>query len=868
VRDLPAGAAIPLAPLPVETDASPPRGLCGTRAEAVVELLQDALARPLADPLPTPHSVDAGEIAVLEDDGTFFYTNKNNNPMLDLAAVARAFYRTHGDDYDFLAIYLASGLDTWLGSPGALAAAYVVRNKIGGIGLDFFDFGTAFDSPERLSMIMSMNGLHRYPADPDSNIGGDTFSTLDVLAHELGHRWLAYTYVDSGGVPSPALLGRDYEHWNFFLDSDASLEEGCDWAVPAPDSFLTDAVTEGFSPLDQYLMGLRPAAEVDSFFVVGAPSDFDPPGTYVIYTSPFVGLGCRGEADYWNTADIVRAHGPRIPAAPYAPHAFRMAMVLVVPRGSDATAADLAEMDTLQARFVPYFAAATSGRGSIDLSLDSHAGSVRIAHQPLKDTEDVPSPRPVGARVTIAQAGIPLTVDPSSVRAFWRPAGGGAFSEIPLAAAGPDSFAGLLPGLGASGTVEYYLYASSDSAGIEAYDPPGGAASPHTYSAGPDLTPPVIQHTPLTSQGVDRMPQRVIARVTDNLGVDSVWVEYRLDVGSAGSIPANPAGRDSFNAWIGIGFTSGRWVAYRFMARDRSAAGNTTASNPAYDTLRVGLDWVNDFENGSDGWYHMSYLFSFRDAWQVSGEQSSPGGGVSWKCGSPDGEAYPPHLDACLYSPLVYGIVPGTKLYFDHRYALEQADAYYAWDGARVEAQVGSGPWQVLEPQPGYTHEVAGNGGPLGPLTPCWSGDSGGWRTESVDLSALAPGPARLRFRMGTDDFLGDGGWFVDRIRVDFPETPTSVAPIASAPSVAAPWPNPTRGMLRLSAVLPRSASAEWSLYDLAGRRVATLWKGTVPAGGYELAAELPRAMPSGLYFAHLALDGRAAASHRVIVLR
>src|SRR5689334_21770358 len=104
-----------------------------------------------------------------------------------------------------------------------------------------------------------MNGLQKYPSDPDASIGGgnDTFSTMDVIAHEFAHRWLAYTFVDSAGSPSPALLGRDYQHWNFFFDADSSFMEGCDWAIVRPDSFETDGVSSTFGALDQYLMGMR-----------------------------------------------------------------------------------------------------------------------------------------------------------------------------------------------------------------------------------------------------------------------------------------------------------------------------------------------------------------------------------------------------------------------------------------------------------------------------------------------------------------------------------------------------------------------------------------------------------------------------------
>jgi len=864
-RAAPGGAqATPDAAVPAETG---PARVCAARPESGVEAWLAHLERAEATVLPSPLSTDTLGLAVLEDDGTFFYLDKNNNRLLDPVALLRAFYRTHGDDYDFIATYTASGLGVWLGSVGAFASAMLVRNDTQGLGLELFDMGPVLGSPARLQSFLTMNSLDRYPADPDSNIGSDNFSGLDVLAHELGHRWLAYAYVDSVGHPTSALLGRDRSHWNFFMDTDSSLMEGCDWARPASDSFLSDGVTNGFSVLDQYLMGLRPRGDVDSFFVVNAPTAFDPPGVYVPWSNPTLGVGCRGRATFWDPADIEAVNGPRLPDWAAAPHVFRIAFVLVTPRGSGPAPADLAKLALFRARFAPYFAEAVQGHGAMDPALLSQAGHVVITHAPLKDTEDPAAARPLGARVGIAQGGIRLAVDPASVKAYWRPAGAGEFAPVTLAPAGADSFAGTLPALPAGGTAEYYLHASSDSAGIDAFDPPGGPAAPHAYSAGPDLTPPVVVHVPVRRQGVDRLPQKLLARVTDNLGVDSVWVEYAVGGGPAGTLACSRAGRDSFAASLGAGLPAGSLVAYRFVARDRSLAHHLAYSRAGFDTLGVEQDWTLDFENGSEGLTHGAGWYSYRDAWHLVQEASSPAGGTAWKCGDAAPLAYPPHLDSDLYTPSISGITAGTTLRFDHRYDLEEANFIYAFDGARLEISVNGGAWQVLTPAGGYDHLFYFNSNPFQRDTPCWSAGSGGWRSESVDLSPYAPGPVRVRFRMLADNFLGLDGWLVDRVRVTWTGGTLDVPVAGGTVHLGPAWPNPARTALNLAVSLPRAAEAEWSLYDVAGRRVAVLWRGRLAPGGGQLRAALPR-LGAGLYFARLALDGLSASTERIAVIR
>ncbi len=210
----------------------------------------------------------------------------------------------------------------------------------------------------------------------------------------------------------------------------------------------------------------------------------------------------------------------------------------------------------------------------------------------------------------------------------------------------------------------------------------------------------------------------------------------------------------------------------------------------------------------------------------------------------------------------------GTSLHFDHRYGLENRDDHFAWDGARLEISVSNGPWQVLTPAAGYSHVFYVNSNPFQRDTPCWSGVSSGWRRETVDLSPYAPGPVRIRFRMLADDFVGGLGWLVDRVRITYPGSTTSVSAGARPAAIGLPWPNPVRGALRQSVVLARPSRGEWAMFDLGGRRVATLWRGTIGAGGFELSATVPASLPDGLYFTRLALDGREERADRVAVIR
>src|SRR5262249_25431795 len=132
------------------------------------------------------------------------------------------------------------------------------------------NFAADYGSAGRLESFVTMDFVLKYPDDPNAKTLG-TNNTLSIMGQEVGHRWGAYARFKDGAATSDELLGRDLAHGSFFLDSDASHLEGNDIADLGGGQFRTVAATQRYSPLDQYLMGVRPAAEVLPFFFVRNP---------------------------------------------------------------------------------------------------------------------------------------------------------------------------------------------------------------------------------------------------------------------------------------------------------------------------------------------------------------------------------------------------------------------------------------------------------------------------------------------------------------------------------------------------------------------------------------------------------------------
>ncbi|MGH9427416.1 MAG: hypothetical protein ACRD2L_14080, partial [Terriglobia bacterium] len=130
------------------------------------------------------------------------------------------------------------------------------------------------------------------------------FSPIAVMSHEIEHRWavnLGFKHPTKGfgGVDRFDLKGRQLVHWSYFVNTTVSPEQFGDVPRsscmegnvildlgpltqfrgmpvsldPSERVFETPAnqLLDGYSYLDQYIMGLRRASELGSFFYVDEP---------------------------------------------------------------------------------------------------------------------------------------------------------------------------------------------------------------------------------------------------------------------------------------------------------------------------------------------------------------------------------------------------------------------------------------------------------------------------------------------------------------------------------------------------------------------------------------------------------------------
>lgn len=84
-------------------------------------------------------------------------------------------------------------------------------------------------------------------------------------------------------------------------------------------------------------------------------------------------------------------------------------------------------------------------------------------------------------------------------------------------------------------------------------------------------------------------------------------------------------------------------------------------------------------------------------------------------------------------------------------------------------------------------------------------------------------------------------------------------------------WPNPTSGQTTIDLTLSTDARVEIEVFDLAGRSVSNLWRGSAAMAPRRIVwngqDDSGRPLPPGVYFARLRA-GEPEAGQRIVILR
>jgi subtilase family serine protease len=300
---------------------------------------------------------DFGNVTVMTVSGNYDADLADGEPNVEpRQIIAREFFRTHRDDYDFLVIFTSFPFQMPAGEAAAFYAG--VRNDTQGLGLPLFDYSADYGSAARLQGTIDMGELASHVADP---LNPRFDETLGLLNHELLHRWGAHLkFRTAGGSVSDALLGRDGDHWSYLLDTRGSVLYGSRWRDNGDGTFTALEARTYFSPLDLYVMGMIGKEQVPPMLLIENPS-LDPTRL------PEVGATISGTARTVTIDEIIAAVGERLPRPDQAQKRFKVAFIYAAAPGSF-SGSELPALENIRNGFLTRYSILTDGQGLVQVA--------------------------------------------------------------------------------------------------------------------------------------------------------------------------------------------------------------------------------------------------------------------------------------------------------------------------------------------------------------------------------------------------------------------------------------------------------------------------------------------------------------------
>lgn len=478
-----------------------------------------------------------------------------------------------------------------------------------------------------------------------------------------------------------------------------------------------------------------------------------------------------------------------------------------------------------------------------------------VLHDRIRDTED--ANQAVSFRTSLVSdttllagtARLFYTVNDTAIRT--NP------TVVPLTRVGnTDEFTANLPASVNKRTVRYYIQVQ-DASGRTFSSPPEAPRFFWVFQQGPDTTPPVISHDPLTTvlQTVDSL--RIRAQVTDDYeaGIDTVIVEWEVVRGTQRL--QKPAFRlrliDAFDAVYqgAVSLTGeiqgGDRINYRIVARDRSRNKNQS-NNPAsgfHSVQVVGLQAARD-----------SYSNDFNAA-TAAADFAGNGFSITTPSGFstpaihsdhpyPDGDGFPNNERDLIYQLLVPINLKdqNTTIRFEEVVLVEPGEEgsifgdtdfydYVVVEGSRD----GGKTWQPFAD--GYDsrdnsawltaynsrviRDPANSESQLSQAV----GTPSLYRAREIDMltsgNFTTGDQLLIRFRLHADQLSRGWGWAIDNLFIQVPKPPpvTATEPTFDATDVRV-YPNPsTTGEFLLEAQFSeRAGRPSVSVHTLTGQRV------------------------------------------------
>ncbi len=463
-----------------------------------------------------------------------------------------------------------------------------------------------------------------------------------------------------------------------------------------------------------------------------------------------------------------------------------------------------------------------------------------ITHTPLSNTEQTTGTRQVNAVITPAT--VPIVTSWTKVFVLKLPAS--VYDSVQMTNTGGTNWSANIT-LSGAGTYRYYLR-TADNAGKISYSPMGAPSSYYSFISSSDTVKPVILHTALGNVPKVNWPASVTASVTDNIGIDSVWVKWYKNNTSTGwkqfrlNLSTGTNYTAAFNSvQADVNFNDS--IFYRVFARDLSS-GHNMDSTPL-NKFKI----INQF-NACVGTGTASSNYPFTTYWMdgrtqmlfTSTELNAVGmtAGTSImklgfnviSVGGPAMSGFNVRYQLTTQTSLTGWVTSGWTTGYSGTYTvagtgwqyIDMASPYFVYNGT-----------SNLLIEVCYDNSAYTSYSPVNATSA--SGKTWGYYTDNVSGCTMTSGSAQT-----------------NRPNVCFVLTATGAGSILSLiPSkyeLSQNYPNPFNPTTKINFAIPKQGLVTMKIYDVLGREVRTLVNEVKQAGNYSVDFNAME-FASGVYF-------------------
>jgi len=464
-----------------------------------------------------------------------------------------------------------------------------------------------------------------------------------------------------------------------------------------------------------------------------------------------------------------------------------------------------------------------------------------IIHTPLPNTQNLSGPYIVNASASSAGSIV------SSAKLFWSRNNTVVTDSLIMTNTGGNNWTGSIPGNGSTATYRYYLKAF-DALGRIGYHPIGAPGNLNSFQAiSNDTLKPVITHTPIGNTLQAIWPVTVSATVTDNIGIDSVWVRWYKNSTSNGykQFKLTNLSGSNFNAVfnsINSEVTVGDNIFYRIIAQDNSTSHNRD-STQVYSFQIISLMYICVGTGTQPSNYPFTTYWMDGQTLMLFTAAELAAAGLS-----PNHIIQKIGFNVISASPQT---MIGFHIHIQHTSATTLTGfVTTGWTHAYVGTYTvpGTG-WQYIDLQPPY---FIYNGTSNLLIEVCY--DNNSYTTYSVVNATSAPG---MTWGYCTDNSTGCvmTGGSSQPIRPNICiytnpilEAGNNSGLIPEKYSLSQNYPNPFNPVTRINFAIPKQGLVTLKVYDLIGKEIKTLVNEIKAPGAYSVDFNGSE-FPSGIYF-------------------